>query len=181
MNSILHTPWSDEITLIWVESGQAASGFESRMEHRSTPPLMCDWEDGVSQSEFYQSMKAGVAATAQAEVNTADYLDFWPAGFTGTRFAEFKGNVMNNGRIYSEFVLLTGNYTGIEAMGAYTDGMRIAYCMGDKDLYEKLSDTLGKRVATRSTSPALYMIFREEGERYVFYARENFSTRLVTS
>jgi hypothetical protein len=91
VNSILHTPWSDEITLIWVESGQAASGFENRMEHRSTPPLMCDWEDGVSQSEFYQSMKAGMAATAQAEVNTADYLDFWPAGFTGIRYAEFKG------------------------------------------------------------------------------------------
>ena len=91
MNSILHTPWSDEITLIWVESGQAASGFENRMEHRSTPPLMCDWEDGVSQSEFYQSMKAGMQASAQAEVNTADYLDFWPAGFTGTRYAEFNG------------------------------------------------------------------------------------------
>ena len=91
MNSILHTPWSDEITLIWVESGQAASGFENRMEHRSTPPLMCDWEDGVSQSEFYQSMKAGVQASAQAEVNTADYLDFWPAGFTGIRYAEFNG------------------------------------------------------------------------------------------
>ena len=91
MNSILHTPWSDEITLIWVESGQAASGFENRMEHRSTPALMCDWEDGVSQSEFYQSMKAGTAATAQAEVNTADYLDFWPAGFTGIRYAEFNG------------------------------------------------------------------------------------------
>ena len=91
MNSILHTPWSDEITLIWVESGQAASGFENRMEHRSTPPLMCDWEDGVSQSEFYQSMKAGMQASAQAEVNTADYLDFWPAGFTGIRYAEFNG------------------------------------------------------------------------------------------
>ena len=91
MNSILHTPWSDEITLIWVESGQAASGFENRMEHRSTPPLMCDWEDGVSQSEFYQSMKAGVQASAQAEVSTADYLDFWPAGCSGYRLAEFRG------------------------------------------------------------------------------------------
>lgn len=91
MNSILHTPWSDEITLIWVESGQAASGFENRMEHRSTPPLMCDWEDGVSQSEFYQSMKAGVEASAQAEVNTADYLDFWPEGYTGYKLAEFRG------------------------------------------------------------------------------------------
>ena len=27
MNSLLHTPWSDEITLIWVEEPQAASGF----------------------------------------------------------------------------------------------------------------------------------------------------------
>ena len=91
MNSLLHTPWSDEITLIWVESGQAASGFESRMEHRSTPPLMCDWEDGVSQSEFYQSMKAGVQASAQAEVSTVDYLDFWPSGYSGYRLAEFNG------------------------------------------------------------------------------------------
>ena len=36
-------------------------------------------------------MKAGTAAPAQAEVNTADYLDFWPAGFTGIRYAEFRG------------------------------------------------------------------------------------------
>lgn len=91
MNSTLHTPWSDEITLIWTEHYQAASGFVSGLEHRSDPPLMCDWEDGVSQSEFYQSMKAGVQASAQAEVNTADYLDFWPAGYTGYKLAEFRG------------------------------------------------------------------------------------------
>ena len=90
-NSMLHTPWSDEITLIWVERTQAASGFEAEKEHRSTPPLICDWEDGVSQSEFYQSMKAGVQASAQAEVNTVDYLDFWPGGYSGYRFAEFCG------------------------------------------------------------------------------------------
>ena len=90
-NSTLHTPWSDEITLIWCENTQAASGFEGTIEHRSTPPLLCDWEDGVSQSEFYQSMKAGVQASAQAEVSTVDYLDFWPAGYSGYRLAEFNG------------------------------------------------------------------------------------------
>lgn len=90
-NSMLHTPWSDEITLIWCESTQAASGFEGTVEHRSTPPLLCDWEDGVSQSEFYQSMKAGVQASAQAEVSTVDYLDFWPAGYSGYRLAEING------------------------------------------------------------------------------------------
>jgi len=96
-------------------------------------------------------------------------------------YSEFKGSVMNTGRIYTEFVMMTGNYTSREAIGAYSDGMMIAYFMGDKDLYEKLSDTLGKRVATKSTSPALYMIFREEGDRYVFYAKENFGTRIATS
>ena len=96
-------------------------------------------------------------------------------------FAEFKEEVMNSGRIYSEFVIITGNYSGNEALGSYTDGMMLAYYIGDTDLYDKLSDTLGKRVATKSSSPALYMIFREENDRYVFYARENFSARLVTS
>ena len=96
-------------------------------------------------------------------------------------FAEFKGMVINSGRIYTEYVIMTGNYSGREALSSYTDGLMMAYYMDDKDLYGKLSDTLGKRVATKSTSPALYMIFREENDRYVFYARENLGTRLVTS
>ena len=96
-------------------------------------------------------------------------------------FAEFKSMVMNNGRIYTEFVLMTGNYSGREAVNAYADGMMLAYFMNDSVLYDRLSNTLGKRVATKSTSPALYMIFREEGDRYIFYSRENFSTRLATS
>lgn len=96
-------------------------------------------------------------------------------------FAEFKGSVMNTGRIYTDYSMLTKSYSGVEAASAYTDGMMMAYYMGDKDLFDKLSDTLGKRVATKSTSPALYMIFREENERYVFYARDNFSARLATS
>ena len=96
-------------------------------------------------------------------------------------FAEFKSSVMNNGRIYTSYSMLTKSYSGVDAASAYTDGMMMAYYMGDKDLFDRLSDTLGKRVATKSTSPALYMIFREEGERFVFYARDNFSTRLATS
>lgn len=96
-------------------------------------------------------------------------------------FAELKGQVMNYGRIYTKFTIMTGNYSGTEAVNAYSDALMLAYFMGDKDLYEKLSDSVGRRVATKSSSPALYMIFREENDRYVFYARENFSIRLVTS
>ena len=96
-------------------------------------------------------------------------------------FVEFKGQAINSGRIYSEFVIMTGNYSGHEALSSYTDGMMLAYYMGDTDLYDRLSETLGKRVATKSTSPALYMVFREENDRYVFYARENLGVRLATS
>lgn len=91
MSGALHTPWSDEITLIWRETSQGAGGFETATEHRSDPPLFCDFEDGVSQSEFYRSMKAGNRASAQAEVQTVDYFDFWPNGYTDLRFAEFNG------------------------------------------------------------------------------------------
>lgn len=96
-------------------------------------------------------------------------------------FSFFKEQVINTGRIYSEYVLVTGNFSGGEAPGAYADSMMLAFYMGDRDLYNILSDTLGRRVATKSTSPALYMIFREENERYVFYARENLAVRLATS
>lgn len=91
MKAMLHAPWSDEITLIWREPTTDASGYEAMREHRSRPPLMCDFEDGVSQSEFYRSMKAGVQAGAQAEVQTVDYYDFWPEGYTDYRFAELRG------------------------------------------------------------------------------------------
>lgn len=91
MKASLHTPWSDEITLIWRKTVMDDSGFETITEHQSSPPLFCDFEDGVSQSEFYRSMKAGIQATAQAEVQTVDYLDFWPEGYTDYRFAEFRG------------------------------------------------------------------------------------------
>lgn len=91
MSAQTHTPWSDEITLLWFEGDQDATGYEAVTAHRSDPPLFCDFEDGVSQSEFYRSMKAGNAAAAQAEVQTVDYEAFWPEQFTGLRFAEFLG------------------------------------------------------------------------------------------
>ena len=89
--SARNTPWSDELVLIWREQPGSASGFGNVPEHRSDPPLFCDFEDGVSQSEFYRSMKAGVQADAQAEVQSVDYFDFWPEGYTDLRFAEIRG------------------------------------------------------------------------------------------
>lgn len=85
----LHTYFSDEITLIWLEKTQDNDGFETGVEHKRC--FCCDFEEGVSQSEFYRSMKAGNEASAQAEIQTADYEDFWPDTYAGLRFAEFRG------------------------------------------------------------------------------------------
>ena len=90
MSAMLHTPWSDTITLIRRDTTQDASGCASVTETRSEPPLFCDFEDGVSHSEFYRSQKAGNQASAQAEVTPVDYLDFFD-GYTGLRFAAFHG------------------------------------------------------------------------------------------
>lgn len=85
-----HTPWSDEITLIRQKGVKDAEGFENITEIRSVPPLFCDFEDGVSQSEFYRSQKAGNQASAQAEVQAVDYQEFFD-NYSGLRFAEFRG------------------------------------------------------------------------------------------
>ena len=89
--SARNTPWSDELVLIWREQPDSASGFGAVTEHRSDPPLFCDFQAGVSQSEFYRSMKAGVQADAQAEIQSVDYFDFWPEGYTDLRFCEIRG------------------------------------------------------------------------------------------
>ena len=56
---------------------------------------------------------------------------------------------------------------------------QIAFLMDDADLYDKICNCIGMRVASKSTSPALYMVFREEDGRYVFYASENLGVRLA--
>lgn len=91
MSGPLHCPWSDEIVLIYRSGVQKTSGWETVTEVKSDPALFCDFSDGVSQSEYYRSMKAGTAATAQAEVQTADYEAFWPEEYTDQRFAELRG------------------------------------------------------------------------------------------
>lgn len=90
MSARLHVAWSDEITLIRREAVKDAAGYESVTEIRSNPPLFCSFEEGVCQTEFYRSHKAGLAASAQAEVQSVDYFDFFE-GYTDLRFAEFRG------------------------------------------------------------------------------------------
>lgn len=96
-----------------------------------------------------------------------------------TSYNELRNLIMNNGVIYMYYYMTTGNYSENIAYDAYVDAMQIAFLMGDTDLYDAVCNRIGMRVATKSTSPALYMVFREEGGRYVFYAADNLGVRLA--
>lgn len=89
MRAALHTPWSDTADLITFTSVKDADGYETLTETKH--PVFCHWEDGVSQSEFYLSDKAGVRASAQVEIHKIDMIEAWPAGMGGERFVDFGG------------------------------------------------------------------------------------------
>lgn len=82
MRNELHTPWSDEISLVAFDPSQDEEGYRlpSKPSGRS---VFCTFEEGVSQSEFYNSMKAGQQASASVEL--------WQADYQGERFVCFRG------------------------------------------------------------------------------------------
>lgn len=94
-------------------------------------------------------------------------------------YNELRNLIMNTGFIYMYYYITTGNYSENIAYDAYVDAMQIAFLKGDADLYGTICNRIGMRVATKSTSSALYMVFREEDGRYVFYASDNLGVRLA--
>ena len=95
----------------------------------------------------------------------------------GDSYASLKNLIVNEGRIYGNYYIVTGNYGGNEVYRQYASALEIAFDMDDRDLYRAVCDCVGARVATKSSSPAIYMIFREQGGRYVFYAADNLGVR----
>ena len=89
--SAMRTPWSDTITLIWIEAAQDLDGYEILIDHPDEQPMYCNFQKGVSQSEYYASLKAGIAAEAQAEVQSCDYEAFWPEDYRLIRLCEIDG------------------------------------------------------------------------------------------
>ena len=94
-------------------------------------------------------------------------------------YNELRNLIMNTGFIYMYYYITTGNYSESIAYDAYVDAMQIAFLKGDTDLYGTICNRIGMRVATKSTSDALYMVFREVDGRYVFYASDNLGVRLA--
>ena len=94
-------------------------------------------------------------------------------------YNELRNLIMNTGFIYMYYYITTGNYSESIAYDAYVDAMQIAFLKGDTDLYGTICNRIGMRVTTKSTSSALYMVFREVDGRYVFYASDNLGVRLA--
>lgn len=90
MRDLYHTPWSDEVELIQRTEGPPdADGYRRVTETPRT--VFCNWQDGVSQSEFYLSDKHGMRASAEVEIYKADMWETWPRGTSGDRFVVFNG------------------------------------------------------------------------------------------
>ena len=64
-------PFTDLCTLIALEISKDEDGYDSIDEIKRE--IFCSVSDGVSRSEFYESMKAGVKLSATIEVNDGDY------------------------------------------------------------------------------------------------------------
>lgn len=94
-------------------------------------------------------------------------------------YTAFKNSVLNDRILYRTYYIAADNCGGGEAADSYASAMRVAINKNDLDLYGRLCNVIGARVANRQDSPALYMIFRQDGSRYDFLASENLAIRLV--
>ena len=65
------TPWLDDLTLIAQQKTVDADGYESTTETQRV--IRCTFSEGVTRSEFYEAMKAGVRLSAEAEIWASEY------------------------------------------------------------------------------------------------------------
>lgn len=84
MRAELHTPWSDVIDLLTFPDDQDADGYGVAPVGRHE--IMCTFQDGVSQNEFYSAQKSNLQASAQVEVQRVDYDGQRWVDFAGRRF-----------------------------------------------------------------------------------------------
>ena len=77
-------PWAEDLTLITKTVSKDEEGYETVTETENE--IFCCFEDGVSRGEFYESTKAGMQASAQAEVWADDYAREKLAEHDGIRY-----------------------------------------------------------------------------------------------
>ena len=77
-------PFTDLCTLIRWEISKDKDGYDSIDEIKRE--ILCSVSDGVSRSEYYEAMKAGVKLSATIEVNDGDYDKEQILEHEGTRY-----------------------------------------------------------------------------------------------
>ena len=87
--------------------------------------------------------------------------------------------IQNTGMIPQYYYITTGNFSEDDCYDAAPTALTLAYRTGDAPLYRILCNMEGLRVATKSTSVALYMIYRQEESRFTFDAAENIGVYLA--
>jgi len=92
---------------------------------------------------------------------------------TDTDTAWISQEVFNSGMIPRYYYLTTRNFSEDNCYDAAPFLINIAYMTGDAPLYSIVCKLEGLRVATKSSSVALYMIFRQDESRFTFDAAEN--------
>ena len=96
MRDGLHTPFSDTCELIRYARTQNANGYpatpETPAEEISRREVICQFEEGVSQNEFYLSQKTGLRASASVEL--------WAADYEGEQYVDFAGGLSRTVRHY---------------------------------------------------------------------------------
>lgn len=124
---------------------------------------------------IYSGSRAGTVDVGESVVVMANLARM--GELDSNSYNELKNLIVNERRMFSRYYIITGNYGGAEAYKQYSYVLDIAYDMGDRDLYRAVCNCVGARVATKSSSPAIYMIFRESDGRYTFFASDNLGVR----
>lgn len=127
---------------------------------------------------MYSAMRAG-CVDIPGSIKVMEYLSDM-GKLPDKVYSDFKNSVVNDRILYNTYYIAADNSGGGEASDSYASAMRVAINKGDLDLYGRLCNVIGSRVANRQDSPALYMIFRQDGNRYDFLASENLGIRLVS-
>lgn len=91
------TPWTDVITLIKETKTEDADGYITISEEEKE--ILCTFSEGITRSEFYDGMKAGISLSASAEIWADDFDSETLAEFEGKRYKIIRSFATGRGTI----------------------------------------------------------------------------------
>ncbi|SCW35955.1 hypothetical protein SAMN02910456_00724 [Ruminococcaceae bacterium YRB3002] len=136
--------------------------------------------DGNGNSDYvYSCSRAATISVGESLITMVHLAErgLLPEGV----YNEFKSSLINDSILKSNYYLATGLTGGSEITSGYQDALQLARLKQDTDLYRTICRIMSVRVATNKQSRALYLIFINENNRYVFYSHENIKTYLIVN